>query len=194
MFVALLMGVAPILLMPMAMHHAYLLAHDWQLTQIRVDNAAILLAKNDRDLLNFISESNRVLRVLEAIHHPVHRCARIPNPLKGSCAAKDQILEARIRRYLEAVVSKVRVSWTANGLRVQKGLMGIRGTKVHRSIPAPIQMKRCSVCGLENHVAIQVQNCHTGLRVVDPRPLSLKTELIREGNADWNYRLRWLSP
>jgi hypothetical protein len=139
----------PIAVAPLMTHGLYGQAYRVEYRQIALDNAAIGLGRGQRAAFRYLAETNRKLRALEAVHHPAHACARLPQPTPA-CLAADRSAELAIRTLRNEAYAAAQIRWaSARGqARTELGRWQVEAT-VHSPVRIPVAPVRCPLCGLD---------------------------------------------
>lgn len=164
----------------------------WEANQIAADNAAIRWGKSDRQVLRYLEASNRLIRALELVHHPLHLCARVP-VTAAECAPEDEAAEFELRALHRAAGEAARALWTRGTL---SGLAAIPRDRVairsySRSEVPPIGEKRCRLCGGAYYW--EVDSHHAGMEsavFLNTVPAVAARSRLVEDDGGWNYLLR----
>ena len=120
-------------------------AEAWETRQIAVDNAAIRLGQSDRGVFRSLREAHRIAMALEAIHHPLHACARAV-VTTGECFEPDLAIEAEIEAFHRTTEGAARAMWRWG----EVGLPSLALESLRRP-EIPLTEKRCAVCGLASN-------------------------------------------
>ena len=165
--------IIPFVLAPLWTHELFKGSFERQKAIIALDNAAILIGREDRDLFEFLKNTNSIVEGLEKIHHPIHLALRM-GALDPKLKLQDIGLETLIRElHSEAeVVSKVRLSKSPLVAFSEFRRMQVAGQIIQRAKKVPVFEVKCSLC----HLWVKWE----------PIPELLKTqiEVINDGVAE----------
>lgn len=193
MYVSILAILIPLSLAPAMTWKIFCDVARQERSQIAVDNAAIVLGRADRDLFMDLSASNRILKQLDRIHHPLHVCARAASP-GAMCVGHDLAIEREIMLMHQTIGKTAEARWRSN-LRV--ALMELEKLKIPLVSVSrktfPVHPKRCPVCGLNSAWEINVEQRPFVTHFSAGSPACLAVVRL-EGicltdNSRWNYRL-----
>jgi hypothetical protein len=189
LFLGALLG--PLLLSPLWSQHVFHETYRLERAQIAVDNAGIVLGSADRQLFNRLVAANRMVRVLEAAHHPLHLCARVPQSA-AACLDKDLALELELRSLQSSITEAARVAWVAS---LQRALSRIR-LEGSRPLPPrrpsfPVREVLCPVCQMKAGWEVAQPAVHSTLGAHASLPTGVGVRLVGRSLAtgNWNYRL-----
>jgi len=163
--------------------------------QIAVDNAAIVLGRGDRALLNELVGVNRKLRALEVEHHVAHHCAQIPSPAKAGCEATDRALELTLRALRLAAYERAQLAWRESEFKAfaEAKRLKNRISIDERSIRPPLRSIRCAECQLDIFWELEEPK-RRGFLLRTHGPSPQFSRVVWEGTdlrsgKKWNYRL-----
>lgn len=179
---------------PYMTHQMFSESYSHQTTQIALDNAAIKLGQKDRSTLNFIESSNRLIKLIERFHDPVHLAV---NSGAGTSylVAQDQIFESSIKEIHSGALEVASLRWLESFLSANGELHRLKRSLLQkkRANKVPLMSKRCPVCGREVLWEINTAKTESMLRVLDESwTPGLRINLIpikRQGQTNWNYQL-----
>ena len=167
----------------------------WEENQIFTDNAAILVGKQDRELLTFIVKSNQMLNVWHHFHHIAHACALVPHTAPA-CKPKDFFLETQIPLLHQALFVRAQGGWKAGQLTLRTYLAAnqILG-RVDRLPALPLKSVTCPLCGLVKawELDSSVSKLRTVIKLSARRPIQTVSEIVGRSLTEtsrWQYRLR----
>ncbi len=165
-----------------------------QKTTIALDNAAIILGRQDRTTLNFLVKANRTVSLMEVIHHPIH-LAVVMGIATPNLIAQDVSLERAISEIHKGAKTIANVNWARASLMANSELrrFGISVVQKQRAERAPLIEKNCPVCHLGSHWEIDHAIKDTFLRVgnrswIPAIWIKLVGESLVNGKK-WNYKL-----
>ncbi len=184
----------PLFLAPLWTHQIMNLSFLRQRTFLALDNAAILLGREDRLVFNFLLKSNRFIAGLEKIHHPIHAIVRAGGA-SPNLVAQDAALEIVINQSHKGAIVYSTGIWKIAELKILTELrrMGTSLLNLKRETKVPVVGVRCPICFLEARWEINSRNANTYLQVKKDswmpglwvKPTG--TSLLR--GPPWNYKL-----
>jgi hypothetical protein len=141
--------ITPFVLAPLWTHELFKGSFERQKAIIALDNAAILIGREDRDLFNFLKNTNSIVEGIEKIHHPIHLALRM-GALDPKLKLQDIGLETLIREmHSEAeVISNVRWSKSPMVAFSEFRRMQVAGQIIQRANKVPVVEVKCSLCHL----------------------------------------------
>jgi hypothetical protein len=159
--------ITPFVLAPLWTHELFKGSFERQKAIIALDNAAILIGREDRDLFNFLKNTNSIVEGLEKIHHPIHLALRM-GALDPKLKLQDIGLETLIREmHSEAeVISNVRWSKSPMVASSEFRRMQVAGQIIQRANKVPVVEVKCSLCHLFVKWAPNLQLLKTHLEVI----------------------------
>lgn len=170
MQIPLLIGLLlPLLSSPWWTHTVFGYAADWEHEQIAADNAAIVLGRKDRELLEYVESANRLLAMLDAVHDP---------KLAPQIRALHRTVHAASQGMWRANLVEAMSVWRAGGGAPRA---------VRRTMRVPLQSRRCRVCGVPIAWDPWRDALTTWLQADHPVPIGVGVRLLRERR--WDYRL-----
>jgi len=178
-----------LLSVPLWNFEIYRKAWQWEARQIAADNAVIRWGKADRQMARYLESSNKMVRALELIHHPLHLCAKVPATMP-ECLPKDEGIELELKQMHEAAGRAARWLWRRGTAEGREAVLNEKILRLVRSDEPPIQEEACHVCG--GHYFWRIDTSHPGmmssLSLRTPQRLRAAVELVRD-RGEWNYQV-----
>jgi len=190
MLIPFLIGLLPSLVLgPAWILEIYQAEMQWQKTQIGLDNAAILLGRNDRDLMNDVFESEVRLENLHQILHKALSCSLVP-----ATATPCQIVSRKTQLLIQTLILKTKevaqFKWVRGGANARSNLLRQKILfTLSRSSFWPGKLQTCSFCHLGIHWAEDFGELKSELRSSRYPSSSVKVAALKTSNGDWSYRL-----
>lgn len=181
-------------LTPLWTHQLYLTSFNRQKTMIALDNAAIVLGRQDRMTLNFVEKANETIKLIELIHHPIH-FAVVSGIASPQVVAQDVSLEATLKEihFTSRRVADVKWASSLSSAIAEVGRLGTEVIQHQRGLTSPLIKKRCAICNLDTFWLVDANRTDSFLRVKSGDWISavwvrlLKS--LNKNKADWNYQL-----
>jgi hypothetical protein len=190
MLIPFLISLLPSLVMgPAWVFEIYQAEIQWQKTQIGLDNAAILLGRNDRDLMNDVFESEARLKNLHKILHKALSCSLVP-----ATATPCQMASRKTQLLIKALILKTKA---VAQLKWVRGEANARGNLIRQKINFtltrssfwPGKLHTCPFCHLGTHWAEDIGKLKSELRSVRYPSSAVKVAALKTSKGDWSYRL-----
>lgn len=182
-------GLIPLFISPVFILLIFQTVFQIEKNQIALDNAAIMMGRQDRDLFRIIENTNKLLKKIEKKHHYLHACALIsPDPrVRVICQTQDRAIELEMSLLIEKTRFQSQYLWF---LSRSKGIAEANKLNVHidsikRETSAPIRFEECPFCHKKNHIFIYDIKNETVLLINSPK--SLGTHLAWE-NLNYYFK------
>lgn len=181
-------------LAPLWSHQIFRESFERQKMKIAIDNAAILIGRGDRQIFNFVENSNKAIKALEAIHHPIHLAVR-SGMASPQLASQDLVLELSLKELHLTTRKLAETKWISSTMLVgsELGRLGGYLKGIQRSKTCPLNGRRCPICNLELYWKVDALRTNSFLNVQMGEQTSfLWTKIIRKlssRGAEWNYYL-----
>jgi len=169
----------------------------WQAerVQISVDNAAILLGREDRRILNYLKNTNTQIKGLEAIHDVVHLCAKIPSQVQ--CQTQDEVLESQIDALKEEARGIASLGWKAGAAKARQHVaqVSVFDLQLDRPAEPPLVEKVCPRCRRPVFWEIARSKMDYNVHAKGPLSIPKRVRVRWVGHSlmtgpEWNYQLR----
>lgn len=158
--------------------------YHWEETQIFLDNAGILLAREDTALFNAIVLLNKSLQQWDIVHHTYHYCPTPP------CQMADKNLEVKLSLEIQMARRSFIPRWIYNRQKVEAYL---REKKISfqlngRPLRLPIFERRCIACGFVKEWALISHYWKYEWKYLQNQYIQASTLIDRKRNH-WDYYL-----
>ncbi|NBW98941.1 hypothetical protein EBR03_05155 [bacterium] len=175
---------------PLGITHLYRLETDFQWNQIILDNVAIQLGKQGRELLNQIRKVEIQLEKLHTLYHAALACSLIP-ATAIACKSSAHNLRTTIQVIATSVIPSASARWLQSVQQARRDLnKGSQDLGMDTVVDFHPTARFCKVCH-------QVEGWKVPSKVLPAFLFSkrinvLKSRLVHEKqkNGLWNYRLR----
>ncbi len=192
-FSTLILALLPILLAPVWMVRITLEAKQLETRQVKLDNALILLGRQDRELFNYAVKINQFLKGLHQNHHRYHHCARIPASA-AQCIPWDQFFENAIRMTSFQAERFMKMEWKRNGISLEVKTHQISPQSENRRSAFPFYVSSCPLCHFpEQFKLVPSANRWGSSSQIQSNPkVEGSISLIGRDlqHANWNYQLQ----
>lgn len=181
-------------LAPLWSHQIFRDSFERQKMKIAIDNAAISIGRGDRQIFNFVENSNKAIKALEAIHHPIHLAVR-SGMASPQLASQDLALEISLKELHLTTRKLAETKWMSSTLLAgsEVGRLGVYLNGIQRSKTCPLNGTRCPICNLEVYWKIDVLRTDSFLNVqIGEQTSALWTKIIKKlsgRGTEWNYYL-----
>jgi hypothetical protein len=192
----LFLGAATALLAsPMYTQMLFREAYEWEKSQVYVDNSAILLGRQLRQVLRELERLNRQLKQIDILHHSTHACALTPGVQQPACQAADKVAESALIRYSQMGMHKSQLSWQSGWTRAFQDLVVFgagRGGNLKGPREIPLESQRCRYCLLDLFWRVtSLPHFHLVIGEGEAFPREVSLDLKKDSViSEWNYRLR----
>lgn len=190
MLIPFLIGLLPILVMgPAWVLEIYETEMQWQQTQITLDNTAILMGRNDRELMNDVHQSENRLRELHQLFHKAQSCSLIP-----ATASACQLTARNIQLLIKALILKTnevaQTKWMRGGTNARANLFKNKiPFTLSRSVLWPKRLGKCPVCRLGLNWSETIGTLQSELKSTLYPDLGVRVSALQVQKGEWNYRL-----
>lgn len=182
--------IIPLILSPLWVSHLYQLEFENQKRQIWLDNASIVLGRNDRELLNKLESTKKKIESLHTTYHQAQACSLIPK-IATVCASLANQIKHLLLACVNSVLSVSQIKWRAGNSKALEilGKKGYQG-QLTRLEKIPLQRKKCGICFESVLIEMPRQPIMSVLKLKNQLipPDILLVEKNTEGR--WNYRLQ----
>lgn len=174
---------------PLGIAHLYRLETDFQWNQILLDNVAIQLGKQGRELLNQVQKVEIQLGKLHTLYHTALACSFIP-ATAIACKTSAQNLRTTLQAITTSVIPSASARWLKSVQQARRDLkQGSQDLEMNTVVDFHPTARFCKVCQ-------QVNGWKLPSKVLpafffSKRVTLLKSRLVHEKqkNGLWNYRL-----
>ena len=146
-------------------------------------------------MFNYLVAANAVVRAMEAIHHPIHVCARVP-VTAAQCAPEDQALELEIQSFHVLTYETATMMW-AKSFTSALAHLHAEGVVLRnwRRLSLNLKGSRCPICGMEPFWEVDIPAdglAGSYLRAMSSVPIDVTIRLRGKtllSSERWNYFL-----
>jgi len=180
----------PLILSPLWNHQMYQLEFEYQKRRIWLDNSAIRLGVNDRDLFNQLERLKKRQEKLHVSFHQALACTLTPQTAPA-CIQLVKELKILLMGMIKNIELTSQFHWKKN----REGALDLFNGKgyevvISRSRKVPLEKKRCHICQEDFILNLSPQEKATELTTIIHPILKSTVTLEKVPEGSWNYRLQ----